>query len=141
MAFFYLWSFNSGRCVSTYFREEGEKSCEKISNGELDEEVVHPRHLNNQLSHLRYQLSDKSYIRGTWKDMIFQIKVWLGSSLTSEQPGIRYQTNVSTKFSVEMSKGPAKYQCHCITGDVWFQTEVEEDILNRFKMLDISKKI
>ena len=31
-------------------------------------------------------------------------------------------------------------RCHCIKGDVWFQTEVEEDILNRFKMLDISKR-
>ena len=28
--------------VSTYFREEGENSSEKISNGELDKEVVHP---------------------------------------------------------------------------------------------------
>ena len=31
-------------------------------------------------------------------------------------------------------------RCHCITGDVWFQTEVEEDISNRFKMFDISKR-
>ena len=30
--------------------------------------------------------------------------------------------------------------CHCIKGDVWFQTEVEENILNRFKILDISKR-
>ena len=28
----------------------------------------------------------------------------------------------------------------CIKGDLWFQTEVEEDISNRFKMLDISNR-
>ena len=28
----------------------------------------------------------------------------------------------------------------CIKGDPWFQTEVEEDISNRFKMLDISNR-
>jgi hypothetical protein len=28
----------------------------------------------------------------------------------------------------------------CIKGDLWFQTKVEEDISNRFKMLDISNR-